>query len=112
MSRPSAAERLANPAAILSRRDLRELGWERRAVDAIFRQLDPVFVPDTRAPRSSSPITSARSSDGATTAARAFARRSGGQNGCDPQPQPAGRRGDGANGLCGAQTPRRSNTKK
>jgi len=45
MSRPSAAERLANPAAILSRRDLRELGWERRAVDAIFRQLDPVFVP-------------------------------------------------------------------
>ena len=34
----SAAERLANPDAVLSRcSDLRELGYERRAVDAIFR---------------------------------------------------------------------------
>jgi hypothetical protein len=31
------ADRLANPDAVLSRSDLRELGYERRAVDAIFR---------------------------------------------------------------------------
>jgi len=31
------AERLANPGAVLSRTDLRELGYERRAIDAIFR---------------------------------------------------------------------------
>jgi hypothetical protein len=30
---------------VLSRADLRELGWERRAVDAIFRELPVVFVP-------------------------------------------------------------------
>jgi hypothetical protein len=36
-TRPSAAERLANPGAVLTRGDLRELGYERRAVDAIFR---------------------------------------------------------------------------
>jgi hypothetical protein len=33
----SAAERLANPEAVFSRSDLRELGYERSAVDAIFR---------------------------------------------------------------------------
>jgi hypothetical protein len=32
-----AADRLANPAAVLTRSDLAELGYERRAVDAIFR---------------------------------------------------------------------------
>jgi hypothetical protein len=32
-------ERLANPDAVLSRTDLRDLGYERRAVDAIFRRL-------------------------------------------------------------------------
>ncbi len=37
MTRPTATERVANPAAVLSRGDLRELGYERRAVDAIFR---------------------------------------------------------------------------
>lgn len=36
-ARPPAAERLANPAAVLTRSDLAELGYERRAVDAIFR---------------------------------------------------------------------------
>ena len=36
-ARPSAAERLANPEAVLTRGDLAELGYERRAVDAIFR---------------------------------------------------------------------------
>jgi hypothetical protein len=35
--RPSAVERLANPDAVLTRSDLRALGYERRAVDAIFR---------------------------------------------------------------------------
>jgi hypothetical protein len=43
-TRPSAGKRLTNPDAILSRTDLRELGWERRAVDAIFRGC-PVIVP-------------------------------------------------------------------
>ena len=36
-ARPSAGDRLANPDAILTRTDLAELGYERRAVDAIFR---------------------------------------------------------------------------
>jgi hypothetical protein len=43
--RPSAAELLETPGGMLSRTDLRELGWERRAVDAIFRELDVVFLP-------------------------------------------------------------------
>jgi hypothetical protein len=43
--RPSAAELLETPGGMLSRSDLRELGWERRAVDAIFRELDVVFLP-------------------------------------------------------------------
>ena len=44
-ARTPAAERLANPHAVLSRTDLRELGWERRAVDAIMRGC-PVVVLD------------------------------------------------------------------
>jgi hypothetical protein len=43
--RPSAAELVGRPDAVLSRTDLRELGWERRAVDAIFRELPVVFLP-------------------------------------------------------------------
>lgn len=43
--RPTAAERLDNPHALLSRSDLRELGLERRAVDAVFRSLDVVCLP-------------------------------------------------------------------
>ena len=39
----SLAERLQDPHAFLSRTDLRELGLERRAVDAVFRAL-PVVV--------------------------------------------------------------------
>lgn len=35
--RPSPADRLGNPDAVLTRTDLVELGYERRAVDAIFR---------------------------------------------------------------------------
>ena len=39
------AERLVNPDAVLSRSDLRELGYERRAVDAIFRSCPVVVLP-------------------------------------------------------------------
>lgn len=45
MSRPSAAERLENPSAFLTRSDLRELGLERRAVDAVFRSCPVVSLP-------------------------------------------------------------------
>jgi hypothetical protein len=43
--RLSAAERLTNPDAVLTRTDLRELGWERRAVDAIVRACPAVAIP-------------------------------------------------------------------
>jgi hypothetical protein len=39
------AERLANPDALLSRTDLRELGLGRRAVDAVFRAIPVVVLP-------------------------------------------------------------------
>jgi hypothetical protein len=42
--------RLANPAAFLSRTDLRELGLERRAVDAVFRACDVIVFPGYRRP--------------------------------------------------------------
>jgi hypothetical protein len=42
---PSAAERLANPNAVLTRGDLAELGLPRRAIDAAFRALPVVFLP-------------------------------------------------------------------
>jgi hypothetical protein len=45
MSRPPAADRLGNPDALLTRTDLRELGLERRAVDAVFRALPVVALP-------------------------------------------------------------------
>jgi hypothetical protein len=48
--RPSAAERVANPDALLSRTDLRELGLERRAVDAVFRALPVIVLPGYRRP--------------------------------------------------------------
>ena len=47
---PAPADRLANPAALLSRTDLRELGLERRAVDAVFRALPVVVLPGYRRP--------------------------------------------------------------
>jgi hypothetical protein len=43
--RPSAAELLETPGALLTRSHLRELGLERRAVDAVFRSLAVVFLP-------------------------------------------------------------------
>jgi hypothetical protein len=48
--RPSPAERLANPEALLSRGDLEELGLERRGVDAVFRALPVVHLPGYRRP--------------------------------------------------------------
>ena len=45
MNRPSASNRLANSDAVLSRSDLRELGFERRAVDAIFRACRVIALP-------------------------------------------------------------------
>jgi hypothetical protein len=44
-TRPSAAERLRTPDALLTRSDLRELGLDRRAVDAVFRALPVVALP-------------------------------------------------------------------
>ena len=39
------SERLEQPAALLSRTDLRDLGLGRRAVDAVFRALPVVVLP-------------------------------------------------------------------
>lgn len=41
----TAAELLTNPDALLTRTHLRELGLERRAVDAVFRALPVVVLP-------------------------------------------------------------------
>jgi hypothetical protein len=41
----NAAERLANPDAILTRTDLAELGWPRRGVDAIIRHAGAIVLP-------------------------------------------------------------------
>ena len=43
--RPTPAERLGNADAYLSRTDLRQLGLERRAVDAVFRHCPVVAFP-------------------------------------------------------------------
>jgi hypothetical protein len=44
-ARPSAADRLANPDAVLTRTDLAEFGWPRRAVDAIIRGAGVIVLP-------------------------------------------------------------------
>jgi hypothetical protein len=43
-------ERLLDPEAFLTRTDLRDLGFERRAVDAIFRACPIVALPDYTRP--------------------------------------------------------------
>ena len=48
-ARPSAVELLATTGAVLSRTDLRDLSYERRAVDAIFRERQPSTCPATGA---------------------------------------------------------------
>jgi hypothetical protein len=45
LTRPTAAELLETPGALLSRTHLYELGYERRAVDAIFRGCAVVSLP-------------------------------------------------------------------
>ena len=45
MSRPTAADLLTNPEALFNRSHLRELGLERRAVDAVFRACPAVVLP-------------------------------------------------------------------
>jgi hypothetical protein len=50
MTRPTAAELLEMPSALLSRTHLRELGYERRAVDAIFRACPVVILPSYSRP--------------------------------------------------------------
>ena len=45
MERPSTSELLTKPDALLNRSHLRELGLERRAVDAVFRALPVVVFP-------------------------------------------------------------------
>ena len=45
MTRPTAAELLATPEALITRSHLRELGLERRAVDAVFRACPIVALP-------------------------------------------------------------------
>jgi hypothetical protein len=42
---PAAQEKLGSPGALLSRTDLRELGLERRAIDAVFRACPNVLIP-------------------------------------------------------------------
>jgi hypothetical protein len=43
--RPSAAELLETPGALLTRSDLRKLGLERRAVDIVFRECPVIVLP-------------------------------------------------------------------
>jgi hypothetical protein len=43
--RPTAAELLDRPGALLTRSHLRELGLERRAIDAVFRELETFHLP-------------------------------------------------------------------
>ena len=45
MTRRTVTELLETPGALLSRTHLRELGYERRAVDAIFRGCPVVSLP-------------------------------------------------------------------
>jgi hypothetical protein len=45
MIRPSAAQLLETPDALLTRSHLSELGLERRAIDAVFRACSVVLLP-------------------------------------------------------------------
>ncbi len=46
--RPTAAELLATPGALLDRRALADLGLQRRSIDFIFRELPVVSFPGVR----------------------------------------------------------------
>jgi hypothetical protein len=43
--KPSATDLLQRPGALLTRSHLRELGLERRAIEAVFRELDTYHLP-------------------------------------------------------------------
>lgn len=45
MTRPPVAELLQTPGAMLTTSDLRTLGLPRRAIDAILRSVEPVYLP-------------------------------------------------------------------
>jgi hypothetical protein len=47
-ARPSAAELLDRPGALLDRRALAELGLQRRSIDYLFRELPVVSFPGVR----------------------------------------------------------------
>lgn len=49
-SKPTAAELLKTPDALLTRSHLRELGLDRRAIDAVFRHLPVIKLPDYSRP--------------------------------------------------------------
>jgi hypothetical protein len=46
--RPPAAKLLETPGGLLTRSDLRELGLDRRAVDAVFRECPVIILPGYR----------------------------------------------------------------
>jgi hypothetical protein len=49
-ARPSPEELLTTPGALLKRSDLRKLGLERRAIDAVFRECPVVKLPGYSCP--------------------------------------------------------------
>ena len=63
---PTAAELLETPSALLTRTHLRDLGLERRAVDAVFRAIPIVVLPGYSRPLST-PATTSNSSRRART---------------------------------------------
>jgi hypothetical protein len=48
--KPTAAELLETPGAVLTSTHLRELGWGRRQIDAIWRGCPMIILPGTRRP--------------------------------------------------------------
>jgi hypothetical protein len=48
--RPTAADLLRTPGALLTRGDLRDLGLERRAIDAVFRECPVIQLPNYSRP--------------------------------------------------------------
>jgi len=48
--KPTAAELLCSPSAVLTSAHLRELGWTRTHIDAIWRACPVIVLPGTRRP--------------------------------------------------------------
>jgi hypothetical protein len=49
-ARPTAAELLETPGALLSTSDLAALGLPRKAIEAVLRSVEPVYLPGYRRP--------------------------------------------------------------